>query len=139
MAIYSNILAWKILWTEEPGELQSMGLQEQATTQRLNHHHHHQSMLPGIFPGGHGALNTPQELNIQSVSSTHHCFIRCYFIIKGITEDSEIFRIIKINCTRNSTAKCYYRKGLFLKQKKILCSTRNSYRILCENTLSLTL
>ena len=25
MAIYSSILAWKILWTEEPGELQSMG------------------------------------------------------------------------------------------------------------------
>ena len=27
MATYSSILAWRILWTEEPGELQSMGLQ----------------------------------------------------------------------------------------------------------------
>ena len=27
MAIYSTILAWRILWTEEPGRLQSMGLQ----------------------------------------------------------------------------------------------------------------
>ena len=27
MATYSNILAWRILWTEEPGELQSMVLQ----------------------------------------------------------------------------------------------------------------
>ena len=27
MATYSNILAWGIPWTEEPGELQSMGLQ----------------------------------------------------------------------------------------------------------------
>ena len=27
MATHSNILAWRILWTEEPGELQSMGLQ----------------------------------------------------------------------------------------------------------------
>ena len=27
MAIYSSILAWRIPWTEEPGELQSMGLQ----------------------------------------------------------------------------------------------------------------
>ena len=26
MAIYSGILAWRIPWTEEPGELQSMGL-----------------------------------------------------------------------------------------------------------------
>ena len=25
MATHSNILAWKILWTEEPGRLQSMG------------------------------------------------------------------------------------------------------------------
>ena len=27
MATYSSILAWKIPWTEEPGRLQSMGLQ----------------------------------------------------------------------------------------------------------------
>ena len=27
VAIHSNILAWKIPWTEEPGGLQSMGLQ----------------------------------------------------------------------------------------------------------------
>ena len=27
MAIQSSILAWKILWTEEPGGLQSMELQ----------------------------------------------------------------------------------------------------------------
>ena len=31
MATRSNILAWKILWTEEPGGLQSMG------SQRLGH------------------------------------------------------------------------------------------------------
>ena len=27
MTTHSSILAWKILWTEEPGGLQSMGLQ----------------------------------------------------------------------------------------------------------------
>ena len=27
MAIHSSILAWKIPWTEEPGGLQSIGLQ----------------------------------------------------------------------------------------------------------------
>ena len=27
MATLSSILAWRIPWTEEPGELQSMGLQ----------------------------------------------------------------------------------------------------------------
>ena len=27
MAIHSSVLAWRISWTEEPGGLQSMGLQ----------------------------------------------------------------------------------------------------------------
>ena len=39
MAIYSSILAWEIPWTEESGELQSMGSQESDTTERLKHHH----------------------------------------------------------------------------------------------------
>ena len=30
MATYSSILAWKIPWTEEPGELQCMGSQSQT-------------------------------------------------------------------------------------------------------------
>ena len=29
MATYSNILAWKILWTEEPGALQALRSQSQ--------------------------------------------------------------------------------------------------------------
>ena len=32
MAIHSNILAWRIPWTEEPGRLQSMESQELDTT-----------------------------------------------------------------------------------------------------------
>ena len=30
---HSSILAWRIPWTEEPGRLQSMGLQESDTTE----------------------------------------------------------------------------------------------------------
>ena len=30
MATYSNILAWETPWTEEPGELQSMGHKNQT-------------------------------------------------------------------------------------------------------------
>ena len=30
MATHSNILAWRIPWTEEPGGLQSMGMQSQT-------------------------------------------------------------------------------------------------------------
>ena len=31
MATHSSILAWRISWTEKPGELQSMGVTESQT------------------------------------------------------------------------------------------------------------
>ena len=37
MATYSNILAWKIVWTEEPGRLQSMGLQSIGHNRAMEH------------------------------------------------------------------------------------------------------
>ena len=37
MATLSSILAWERPWTEEPGGLQSMGLQESDMTYWLNH------------------------------------------------------------------------------------------------------
>ena len=40
MATHCSILAWKIPWAEQPGRLQSMGLQESDTTEQLNHRHH---------------------------------------------------------------------------------------------------
>ena len=33
MAAHSSVLAWRIPWTQEPGGLQSMGLQESDTTE----------------------------------------------------------------------------------------------------------
>ena len=45
MATHSTILAWEIPWTEEPGGLQSMRLQESDMTERLNYHHQ-LSVLP---------------------------------------------------------------------------------------------
>ena len=39
-ATHSSILAWRIPWTEEPGGVQSMGLQESDMTEQLNHDHH---------------------------------------------------------------------------------------------------
>ena len=38
MTTHSSTLAWKIPWTEEPGRLQSMGLQRSDTTERLHCH-----------------------------------------------------------------------------------------------------
>ena len=40
MATHSNILAWRIPWTEEPGGLESMGRKESGTTERLHFHFH---------------------------------------------------------------------------------------------------
>ena len=37
-AIRPSILAWRILWTEEPGRPPSMGLQESDTTERTHTH-----------------------------------------------------------------------------------------------------
>ena len=39
-ATHSSILAWRISRTEEPGRLQSVGLQELDMTEGLNNHHH---------------------------------------------------------------------------------------------------
>ena len=39
MATHSTILAWRILWIEEPGRLHSMGRKESDTTERLKHTH----------------------------------------------------------------------------------------------------
>ena len=35
MANHSSIFAWKIIWTEEPDGLQSMGCKESGTTEQL--------------------------------------------------------------------------------------------------------
>ena len=40
MATHSNILDWRIPWTEEPRRLQSMGSQESDTTDQLSTHTH---------------------------------------------------------------------------------------------------
>ena len=41
MATHSSILAWRISWMEEPGQLRSMGLQELDTTEWLSTHSTH--------------------------------------------------------------------------------------------------
>ena len=57
MAPHSSTLAWKIPWMEEPGRLQSMGLEESDMTERLHFHYlekemaTHSSVLAWRFPG----------------------------------------------------------------------------------------
>ena len=44
MATHSSILAWGISWTEEPGRLQSMGLQRVGHNCSVNSHTHRISL-----------------------------------------------------------------------------------------------
>ena len=49
MAIHSSILAWEIPWTEEPGGLQSMGLQRVEHDLVTEHVHTHHNESRGFF------------------------------------------------------------------------------------------
>ena len=61
MATHSSTLAWKILWTEEPGRLQSMaslGVEHHSVTSLCDHFHAleqdmatHSSVLAWRIPG----------------------------------------------------------------------------------------
>ena len=54
MATHSSILAWKIPWTGEPGELQCMGLQESDTAKHMHTatpHTPHPNTLLSPCPG----------------------------------------------------------------------------------------
>ena len=48
MATHSSVLAWEILWTEEPDGLQFMGSKELGTIERLNNDN---SIYPSPSPG----------------------------------------------------------------------------------------
>ena len=52
MATHSSILAWKIPWTEEPGGLQSMGLQRVRHNRATEHSHIH--VVPPSWPAVRG-------------------------------------------------------------------------------------
>ena len=47
MATHCNILAWEILWTQEPGGLQATGRRESDTTERLHFHFAWEELVAG--------------------------------------------------------------------------------------------
>ena len=57
MAIYSNILAWRIPWTDKPGELLSMGHTESDTTEATQQQQQAEKMVNKLT---------------SIISSTHH-------------------------------------------------------------------
>ena len=82
MATHSSILAWRIPWTEEPGGLQSMGLQEVLATEWL-------SLLPliigsrvGLFPFPWGPFLALWQFMSQPQSSHH---VADFFHLVGVS------------------------------------------------------
>ena len=71
MTTHSNILAWRIPGTEEPGKLQSMGLQKSDMTQQLNHYT--MGLLPKILLRGRSLLLQNNYSNAFCVSHLMDC------------------------------------------------------------------
>ena len=81
MATYSSILAWRIPWTEEPGGLQSTGLQRVGHDWATSLTHSLTHSLHGI----HGVISISQmrKLRISKVESpvqNHSSYRSCSFV-----------------------------------------------------------
>ena len=57
MATHSSILPWKVSWTEDPGELQSMGLQRIRHNWTTDHTHIHTELwnMTNVY------INSPEQ------------------------------------------------------------------------------
>ena len=73
MATYSSILSWRIPWTEEPGRLQSMGLQELDTT------YMYYTLFEVIF----GKENARKQANLISSSLRPTPFLSPFLLFFG--------------------------------------------------------
>ena len=99
MATHSSILAWRTPWTEEPGELQSMGLQELDTTWRRKPPQSGQThllscFLDVAFMSAHRAgLYFPATMSFLTWFSCTWCTPFAYLLLKiisGVQGSSEI-------------------------------------------------
>ena len=79
MATHSCILAWEISRTEEPGRLQSMGLQRVRHDLATKHHHHPDIWIKSIELGRlHSPpLPSPHKCTLGSFKHKRRACIRC--------------------------------------------------------------
>ena len=76
MATYSSILAWRIPWAEEPGQLQSMGLQRVGHNWVTNTHILHPHNVTCFFP------NVQNKKYLSSVVLSRVAFLLQYWFSK---------------------------------------------------------
>ena len=74
MATYSSILAWRIPWTEEPGRLQSMGLQRGGQDLATEHTHTFINKVLKIEGWGQMVGAVDGDLIILFFNFFKHCF-----------------------------------------------------------------
>ena len=79
MAPHSSILTWRIPWTEKPGSLQSMGLQESDTTQRLKPTNHH-TLIHSSVDRHLGYFSVLAFVNSTAVNIGTVCLFRHNFL-----------------------------------------------------------
>ena len=68
MATHSSILAWEIPWTEDPGGLQSVGLQESDMTWQLNSNKSGQR-LKGFFMSKWAEIRVVWKSYLEAMSA----------------------------------------------------------------------
>ena len=81
MATHSSILIWKIPWTEEPGRLQSMGLQ------RARHDWTHTLVFSISLSGTYHAswLNFPSSVHLYLIKVWSYHFLSSSLLSKDLT------------------------------------------------------
>ena len=90
MATHSSILAWRILWTEKPGGLQSMGSQRVGHDLGMNPHHHQFKELTEEIGWGKGQGHSLfTELSPASCASHHFLRIQmprksCWLMLEAL-------------------------------------------------------
>ena len=125
MAPHSSALAWKILWTEEPGGLQSMGSLESGTTERLHFHF-------SLSCTGEGNSNPLQCSCLENPRDGGACWSAVYGVAQSRTRlkrlsSSTFLRLIK-------SLLCFGKKAgvealLFLQKSHSFVLCTNSFRV----------
>ena len=81
MATHFSILAWEIPWTEEPGGLQSVGLQESDTTWQLNNNKSGQR-LKGFFMSKWEEIRIVWKSYLEAMSASQTNSASAYFSLR---------------------------------------------------------
>ena len=112
MATHSSILSWRIPWTEEPGGLQSMGLKELDTIERL----HFLSPYPPPWP----LLISPGAFKCTLSRGTQHSpkLLHCPYAFVFSCQLLKLLRKAAVNAGSSSSSThcmlCTHQSGLAL-------------------------